>query len=61
MASYAMAIMQTPFTKSHKPHMPRGWTDGTPHAHRALDDAMGHEIVFCNIVVANDAARPAGG
>ena len=52
-ASYAMAVMRTPFTKSHKAYMPKAWTEGTPHTHRALDDALGHAMVFCNMVAAN--------
>ncbi|HEY1684855.1 MAG TPA: hypothetical protein VGG19_08835 [Tepidisphaeraceae bacterium] len=56
MASYAMAVMRTPFTKSHKPYMPKTWTDATPpHTHKAIDDAMGHAMVFCNMVAANRA------
>ncbi len=57
-ASYAMAVMGTPFTKSHKPYMPREWIDSAyPHTHKALDDAMGHAMVFCNMVKANLAGR----
>jgi len=52
--SYAMALMGTPFTKSHKPHMPEAWVDTEyPHTHKALDDALGHAMTFCNIVAAN--------
>jgi hypothetical protein len=58
MASYAMAVMRTPFTKSHKPYMPREWIDPNyPHTHKALDDALGHAMVFCNMVAANTVAR----
>jgi Exonuclease len=58
MASYAMAVMGTPFTKSHKPYMPKEWIDANlPHTHKAMDDAMGHAIVFCNMVAANLAGR----
>jgi DNA polymerase III alpha subunit (gram-positive type) len=52
-ASYAMAVMGTPFCQSHKPHMPKEWTAGTPHTHRAIDDALGHAMVFCSMVAAN--------
>jgi DNA polymerase III alpha subunit (gram-positive type) len=61
MTSYAMAVMRTPFTKSHKKHMPSEWTEGTPHPHRALDDAMGHAMVFCNIFAANQRGAGAAG
>ncbi len=58
MASYAMAVMGTPFTKSHKPYMPREWIDpNLPHTHKAMDDAMGHAMVFCNMVAANRDGR----
>jgi hypothetical protein len=62
MASYAMAVMRTPFTKSHKPYMPKAWTEGAPpHTHRAIDDAMGHAMVFCNMVAANQRRPAAAG
>ncbi len=54
MASYAMALMRSPYTKSHKPHMPESWNDpDTKHTHVALDDAIGHAMTFCNMVAAN--------
>ncbi len=57
-ASYAMAVMATPFTKSHKPYMPKEWIDSNlPHTHKALDDAMGHAMLFCNMVAANQRGR----
>lgn len=58
MASYAMAIMDTPFTKSHRPYMPKEWADANlPHTHKAIDDAMGHAMVFCNMLAANRKSR----
>lgn len=61
-ASYAMAVLHTPFTKSHKPYMPPQWIDpDLPHTHRALDDAMGHAMLFCNMVAANQSGQTAGG
>lgn len=60
--SYAMAVMQTPFTKSHKRDMPSEWIDADfPHTHKALDDALGHAMVFCNMVAANHDGRSAVG
>lgn len=54
--SYAMALMRTPFTKSHKRDMPSEWIDTDfPHTHKALDDALGHAMVFCNMIAANRA------
>lgn len=56
-ASYAMAVMRRPFTESHRAYMPSDWVDPTlPHTHVALDDALGHAMVFCNMVAANLAA-----
>ncbi|MCC5807808.1 MAG: hypothetical protein JJU00_15895 [Opitutales bacterium] len=56
--SYAMALMGTPYTKSHKRYMPTEWIDPDfPHTHKALDDALGHAMVFCNMVAANPNAR----
>ena len=58
-ASYAMAVMRRPFTESHRPYMPREWIDpNQPHTHKALDDALGHAMVFCNMVAANQSAPP---
>jgi DNA polymerase III alpha subunit (gram-positive type) len=61
-ASYAMAVMGTPFTKSHKPYMPSEWIDpNLPHTHKAIDDAMGHAMLFCNMVAASQGRRTTGG
>jgi DNA polymerase III alpha subunit (gram-positive type) len=57
-ASYAMAVLRRPFTESHRPYMPKEWIDvNLPHTHKALDDALGHAMVFCNMVAANQKAR----
>ena len=58
MASYAMAILGTPYAKSSKQHMPPHWIDPTPHTHVAMDDAIGHAMTFCNMAAA--AARLRG-
>jgi DNA polymerase III alpha subunit (gram-positive type) len=60
--SYAMAVMGRPFTESHRPYMPKEWIDpNLPHTHQAMDDALGHAMVFCNMVAANQKSRaPAG-
>lgn len=56
--SYAMSLMGTPFTKSHKPYMPKEWIDTEyAHTHIALDDALGHAMTFCNIVEANNKKK----
>jgi len=62
MASYAMAMMGTPFIKSHKPYMPKEWIDANfPATHKALDDALSHAMVFCNMVAANRARAMGAG
>jgi hypothetical protein len=53
--SYAMAVLQQRFTESHKSNMPREWVEADSHTHVGLDDAMGHAMVFCNVVAANRA------
>ncbi len=57
LASYAMALMGTPYTRSHKPFMPAAWVDPTPHTHVAIDDAMGHALTFCNVAAAAERLR----
>lgn len=55
--SYAMALLQQPLTGSRKPFMPREWFDSSlPHTHRALDDALGHAMLFCGMVEASQGA-----
>jgi hypothetical protein len=61
LASYAMAVMRRPFTESHRPFMPKEWINADlPQTHKALDDALGHAMVFCNLAAANQslALRP---
>jgi hypothetical protein len=54
LASYAMAVLNRPFTESHRPFMPKEWIDpDLPHTHKAIDDAMGHAMLFCNMFAAN--------
>lgn len=52
LASYAMALLGNPFSKSNKKHLPVKWVDPTPHTHVAIDDAIGHARTFCNLVAA---------
>lgn len=52
--SYAMAMLRQPLTRSRKPDLPGEWFDpSAPHTHRAVDDALGHAILFCNMLAAN--------
>jgi DNA polymerase III alpha subunit (gram-positive type) len=59
-ASYAMAVLDQPFTRSHRPYLPKEWIEANvPHSHKAIDDAMGHALMFCNIVAGNRKMRAA--
>ncbi len=56
-ASYAMAMLDHPYTESHRPFLPQEWFDpGVPHTHKAIEDAMGYALLFCNMVAINRAA-----
>jgi hypothetical protein len=46
----AMAIMGTEFRQAIKRNMPAEWFDPIPHAHIALDDAIGQGALFCNMM-----------
>ena len=64
--TYSMAVLRKPWTQSTSRHMPEHWFDPEhPHTHKALDDALEHAMLFCNMVAANqagdhssDTARP---
>jgi hypothetical protein len=50
--------LDQPFTRSHRPHLPKEWIDANvPHSHKAIDDALGHALMFCNIVAANRKSK----
>lgn len=54
-ASYSAAVLKRPVTQSWKKCMPDHWIDADyPHTHVALDDALGHALVLCNMVAEND-------
>lgn len=55
--SYAMAVLKTGYRETVKRNMPRGWFENRPHTHRALDDAMGQGILFCNMLAAHTSTR----
>lgn len=47
----AWAMLNRPFRKIGKRHMPRKWLDGTtPHSHDALDDAHGQGQMLFNML-----------
>jgi hypothetical protein len=48
--SYAMAMLDTPFTDTAKDRLPREWFDPLPHTHVALDDALEQGALFCNML-----------
>lgn len=48
--SYAMAMLDTPFTDTVKDRLPREWFDPLPHTHVALDDALEQGALFCNML-----------
>jgi DNA polymerase III alpha subunit (gram-positive type) len=57
-ASYAMAVLGGRFTESHRSYMPTEWIDPKlPHTHRAIDDALGHAMCFCNMAAANKSRQ----
>ncbi|HIC18397.1 TPA: exonuclease [Candidatus Poribacteria bacterium] len=52
--SFAAAVLNQPVTKAQKPDMPEDWFDPDfEHNHIALDDAIGHAKLVCNMVQAN--------
>ena len=52
--TYAAATLKQPIIKGWKKHMPKEWFDTDfIHNHKALDDALGHAKLTCNIVKAN--------
>ncbi|CAK0746066.1 Exonuclease [Gammaproteobacteria bacterium] len=48
--TYAMAVLRLPYQDSAKPKMPKRWFSGSPHTHRALDDAIEQGELFCNML-----------
>lgn len=55
--SFAMAHLGTDFRDTTKKRMPRSWFGGPPHNHKALDDAIGQGVLFCNLL-AESRSRP---
>lgn len=53
--TYAMAVMGTSYRDSSKKNMPSSWFDKKlPHTHKAVDDAMGQGVLFCNALAARN-------
>ena len=56
--SFAMAVLRTGYRDSSKERMPKRWFDELPHSHVALDDAIEHGALFCNML--NENRTPGG-
>jgi hypothetical protein len=59
--TYAMAMLKKGYRESVKRNMPRRWFDELPHTHRALDDAIEQETLFCNMLAENQGLPGLGG
>ena len=48
--TFAMALLGTEYRESSKRNMPPQWFEQAPHAHVALDDAVGQGVLLCNML-----------
>lgn len=46
----AMVALKSDYRSASKKNMPKEWFDELPHTHKALDDAVGQGVLFCNIL-----------
>lgn len=53
--SFAMAVLGCDYRNAVKRNMPKRWFEGLPHTHKALDDAIGQGVLFCNILAERKA------
>ncbi len=51
--TFAMALRATLYSDSNKSNLPKEWFDDLPHTHIALDDAIEHGALFCNMLKIN--------
>lgn len=51
--SYAAAVLGSNYKDAVKRNMPKEWFDNAPHNHKALDDAIGQGLLFCNMLGEN--------
>ncbi len=58
--TFAMSLLGCGYRESTKRNMPRQWFDDIPHTHVALDDAIGHGALFCNMLQQAEAQRKTG-
>jgi DNA polymerase III alpha subunit (gram-positive type) len=49
--SYAMGMLNLSYKKANKQKLPVEWKDNLPHTHIALDDALEHGALFCNMLL----------
>jgi len=50
--SYTMGMLNTSYQNANKQKLPAEWKDNLPHTHIALDDALEHGALFCNMLMA---------
>lgn len=48
--TYAMSLLGRSWDESEKAGLPTEWFDDLPHTHIALDDALGHGALLCNML-----------
>ena len=53
MKTFAMAVLGGEYRQATKRSMPRAWFEDRPHTHKALDDALGQGVLFCNMLAAH--------
>ncbi len=51
--SYTMGKLNLSYKKANKDKLPVEWKDNLPHTHIALDDALEHGALFCNMLLKN--------
>ena len=49
--SYTMGMLNVSYTKANKEKLPIEWKDNLLHTHIALDDALEHGALFCNMLL----------
>ena len=50
--TYAMVKLGCKYRAATKKNMPKAWFGDVPHTHKAIDDAIGQGILFCNMLAA---------
>lgn len=52
--SYTMGRLNISYNNANKDKLPIEWKDNLPHTHVALDDALEHGALFCNMLLNNE-------